>query len=225
MFTDAGREKLRLRAFRSRGFTDDDALLLMRGGLGLEDLCIRFQVEPRVIRRIAARYDLPRYGSLARPSPWNDEKIATLCREWAAGTSTVEIGRLIGLGKNAVVGKAFRLDLPPRENPIFPDKDGSPKRVRKLGKRGPYKKIVGPERPLKPLPKLVEPPPAPKPRIVAPPPPPPPPAPEPPRRGKITECSWPCGTPKTRDFHYCDEPSEPGRPYCAKHDRLARQAA
>ena len=45
---------------------------------------------------------------------WNDETIARLRAFWAEGLSTAEIGRRMGVSKNAVVGKAHRLNLPAR---------------------------------------------------------------------------------------------------------------
>lgn len=44
--------------------------------------------------------------------------IETLTREWASGISSAEIGRRMGISKNAVVGKAHRLRLPARQSPI-----------------------------------------------------------------------------------------------------------
>ena len=34
-------------------------------------------------------------------------------------------------------------------------------------------------------------------------------------------CSWPIGDPKTDDFKFCTEQSEPGRPYCTAHCAMA----
>ena len=56
------------------------------------------------------------------PSPWTPALIAKLARLWRAGMSAAEIGRRIGMSKNAIVGKARRLGLPPRENPVDYDK-------------------------------------------------------------------------------------------------------
>ncbi|MBN8899967.1 MAG: GcrA cell cycle regulator, partial [Rhodospirillales bacterium] len=50
---------------------------------------------------------------------WSDETIARLRDLWAEGHSTAEIGRRLGVSKNAVVGKAHRLDLPARPSPVF----------------------------------------------------------------------------------------------------------
>ena len=49
---------------------------------------------------------------------WNDDTILRLRGLWNEGHSTAEIGRRMGITKNAVVGKAHRLTLPPRPSPI-----------------------------------------------------------------------------------------------------------
>ena len=49
---------------------------------------------------------------------WNDEAIARLRALWDEGHSTAEIGRRMGVTKNAIVGKAHRLELPARPSPI-----------------------------------------------------------------------------------------------------------
>lgn len=42
----------------------------------------------------------------------------------------------------------------------------------------------------------------------------------PPRLGGRS-CLWPVGDPRQPDFHFCGEPVEPGKPYCASHCALA----
>ncbi len=49
---------------------------------------------------------------------WTDDVIATLRHLWKEGHSTAGIGRRVGVSKNAIVGKAHRLDLPRRPSPI-----------------------------------------------------------------------------------------------------------
>ncbi|MDR2902829.1 MAG: hypothetical protein LBU87_07000 [Lactobacillales bacterium] len=49
---------------------------------------------------------------------WTDDKIKLLKKLWTSGKSTVEIGHLLGLSKNAVIGKAHRMGLPTRPSPI-----------------------------------------------------------------------------------------------------------
>jgi GcrA cell cycle regulator len=56
-------------------------------------------------------------SEMSRPSPWTPERLATLRAEWATDASTAEIGRRMGISKNAVIGKARRLGLPAREAP------------------------------------------------------------------------------------------------------------
>lgn len=52
--------------------------------------------------------------------PWDDRNIALLRKLWDEGHSASEIGRRMGVSKNAVVGKAGRLGLQPRPSPILP---------------------------------------------------------------------------------------------------------
>lgn len=49
---------------------------------------------------------------------WTDERIARLTELWSQDLSTAEIGKILGITKNAVVGKAHRLGLPKRQSPI-----------------------------------------------------------------------------------------------------------
>lgn len=49
---------------------------------------------------------------------WTQERVAKLERLWQEGLTTAEIGRALGISKNAVVGKAHRLRLPSRQSPI-----------------------------------------------------------------------------------------------------------
>jgi GcrA cell cycle regulator len=32
---------------------------------------------------------------------------------------------------------------------------------------------------------------------------------------------WPVGDPKSTDFHFCNEPTEAGKPYCSRHCTMA----
>ncbi|HYM30686.1 MAG TPA: GcrA family cell cycle regulator [Candidatus Cybelea sp.] len=51
-------------------------------------------------------------------SIWTETRIEQLSALWKEGLSTAEIGRKLGISKNAVVGKAHRLHLPARPSPI-----------------------------------------------------------------------------------------------------------
>jgi GcrA cell cycle regulator len=169
---------------------------------------------------------------------WSDEVIGQLRALWAEGHSTAEIGRRLGVTKNAIVGKAHRLDLPARPSPIRRDPDATPMR------RAAVRRVEGPTLP--PLPSTVgdapgtafsgfaRPPAPPRPAVARPIVPAPPrvaprPAVAPPRPvavaprpyGRVVTCCWPLGEPGTREFRFCDVPSEPGRPYCEEHVKVA----
>ena len=45
---------------------------------------------------------------------WTPERMAQLTALWDEGVSTAEIGRRIGVSKNAVIGKVHRIGLVPR---------------------------------------------------------------------------------------------------------------
>ena len=178
---------------------------------------------------------------------WNEDVITRLRDLWTEGLSTAEIGRRLGVSKNAIVGKAHRLDLPARPSPIrreasepAPDRRATPRRVEgptlpPLASTG---ELPPPPPPAPPIVAVVMPVAAPPP-VVAPiiahvpaPPKAPPPRPvqvAPPRMqpiaarpyGRIVTCCWPIGEPGTRTFRFCDDRSEPGKPYCEEHVKLA----
>ena len=132
---------------------------------------------------------------------WTEERVAELMRLWEAGRSASEIGRLLGVSKNSVVGKAHRMKLKARPSPI--KRGGSPS-VR----RTPVAPIAKPAVQVQPAPKPVEARPA---------------AQAPVRRpvaranGKGPNCLWPIGDPGDQDFHFCGAPAVPGKPYCDEH--------
>lgn len=49
---------------------------------------------------------------------WTAGKVQTLRASWAVSTSAREISLELGTTKNAIIGKAHRLELPARPNPI-----------------------------------------------------------------------------------------------------------
>ena len=49
---------------------------------------------------------------------WTDDQVEELKRLWNEGLTTGEIGKALGVSKNAVVGKAHRLGLNSRPSPI-----------------------------------------------------------------------------------------------------------
>jgi GcrA cell cycle regulator len=51
---------------------------------------------------------------------WDDLKVLHLTKLWNRGDPTNEIAEIMGLSRNAVIGKAHRLKLRPRPNPVKP---------------------------------------------------------------------------------------------------------
>lgn len=159
---------------------------------------------------------------------WTDERIQELSRLWQAGLSASEIGKRLGISKNAVVGKAHRLNLPSRPSPIkqAPAQKGTPASGRKAraapetraasqsrAETRPKDKADKAEKPgdarvhaVKPASrqsgatvKTAMPQRQPK------------------QAGHRGGCLWPIGDPGDPDFHFCGADALPGKPYCAEH--------
>ena len=148
---------------------------------------------------------------------WTDEVIDRLKALWLEGHSTAEIGRRMGISKNAVVGKAHRLVLEGRPSPIRRGPSGERPR------RSCVKRVTGPTLPTMAAPVARDAVPA----TASLPPSPPAPSPSPLRAvrttggGRLMPCCWPIGEPGTRSFKFCDDESLPGKPYCSSHAALA----
>jgi GcrA cell cycle regulator len=165
---------------------------------------------------------------------WDEETIRLLRDLWTQGHSTAEIGRRLSVSKNAIVGKAHRLELDARPSPIR--RDG----VKTVAERSPaYPRAAGPTLPplastnvaaplastsnIQPLrapppdgPRLM----ATRPAVTPAPRPMMPSAPIQSRRS-APSCCWPIGEPGTKAFRFCDDTSVAGKPYCDEHARLA----
>lgn len=154
---------------------------------------------------------------------WADETILRLRTLWDEGLSTAEIGRRLGVSKNAVVGKAHRLDLPARPSPIRRDGSGGGATRRSAPRRaaGPTLPPLSSTSSLSGLASSAGPAVVPHSAALVAKPPPVRIAPPAPRYGRVVTCCWPLGEPGTRSFRFCDDPSEPGRPYCSEHVKLA----
>jgi GcrA cell cycle regulator len=130
---------------------------------------------------------------------WTEERIEDLRRLWAQGLSASQIAKRLGSGvsRNAVIGKAHRLGLASRPSPIQGEA-----RARAAVAVAPRPAMAPAPQPAKPLP-------APAPAATS------------AIRHKGPACQWPIGDPSSQEFAFCGEPSEPGRPYCAKHCGVA----
>ena len=135
---------------------------------------------------------------------WTDETILRLRTLWSEGLSTAEIGRRLNISKNAVVGKAHRLNLPARPSPIR----------RTIGaatpRQTPPKRAQGPTLP--PLSASIS---APVPvlRAIIPS--------TKLQQPRVIPCCWPIGEPGRPSFHFCNAAAIASKPYCEEHAAIA----
>ena len=136
---------------------------------------------------------------------WTDEQVEELKRLWDQGLTTGEIGKALGVSKNAVVGKAHRLGLNGRPSPIRRNEDeasasaegtNNVKEAKKTCKAAAQKTAEKEKKKLFTVNDLTS-----------------------------TSCRWPVGDPKDEDFHFCGKESLPDKPYCAEHAAIAYVSA
>jgi len=164
---------------------------------------------------------------------WTEETVAQLRVLWEEGLSTAEIGRRLGISKNAVIGKAHRLQLAARPSPIRRETQGEaaataseprPRRRRQAKPQpsaagaevparhaaaGQWAEVSGSEetrarRPASSVPVK----PAPSTRFSY-------------QSTRSHVCCWPIGDPGKPGFRFCNAEVLPGKPYCAEHAGLA----
>jgi len=155
---------------------------------------------------------------------WSDDVVQSLRRLWAEGHSAAEIGRRIGVSKNAAVGKAHRLGLPGRPSPIA--KENMP--LKRPAKHTTVPRLAGivPVDVTTPTPTRT---PVPV-RTTAPGTSPTPPKPAigciPPQPDETLRsvdrrpggtCCWPIGEPGSTTFRFCGVSVQSRAPYCPDH--------
>jgi len=120
---------------------------------------------------------------------WTPERIKVLIALWEEGLPTSEIGRRLGVTKNAVVGKVHRLGLKKRQSPIRQSAATSaqPKKPKKVAAPAP----TATKLPSGDVVRLEE--------LTA------------------AMCCWPEGEPGTPEFHFCGKSAVPEKPYCEDH--------
>ena len=148
---------------------------------------------------------------------WTDERVELLRKLWGEGHTAAEIAKKIGqVTRNAVIGKAHRLNLPSRVSPIRSKKKATIKPANTNVR--PLKKVVSKAKKKdaptvkKNAPQLPK-----EPEII----------------GdvkqldelKAHDCRWPYGDPQTDKFGFCGAQSLEGLPYCGEHAQMAYQAA
>lgn len=134
---------------------------------------------------------------------WTDDQVEELKRLWNEGLTTGEIGKALGVSKNAVVGKAHRLGLNSRPSPIRRTDD-------ETEQAAPAPQKTEPKEPAKKASQKAE-----------------------KHKEKLftvndltsSSCRWPIGDPKDADFHFCGKEAIPGKPYCPEHASVAYVSA
>lgn len=140
---------------------------------------------------------------------WTAEAIDQLRAFWAEGHSTAEIGRRMGITKNAVVGKAHRLNLDARPSPIRREAEAAERPAASQPRRVPSSSGTAREAPgvapgirrldqatghavVRAFPRV-----------------------------SVRNCCWPLGEPGTPDFRFCVSEALTGKPYCSDHASVA----
>jgi len=137
---------------------------------------------------------------------WNEEKVNKLKELWGKGNTASQIAEIIGgISRNAVIGKAHRLNLSSkiktknsssRQSFNINSEENNPKQ--KQGRKAKFKSLIiekdfEPENPKK-LEELDE-----------------------------TSCKWPIGHPEEKSFYFCGRSSLKDFSYCKLHLLYAYQ--
>ena len=137
---------------------------------------------------------------------WNEEKVAKLKELWGKGNTASQIAEIIGgLSRNAVIGKAHRLNLSSKirsrnlsSNQNFQSNSGEDNFKQKRGRKSKFQSLIiekdfEPENPKK-LEELDE-----------------------------NSCKWPVGHPEESSFYFCGRSSLKDFSYCKLHLLYAYQ--
>ena len=137
---------------------------------------------------------------------WTDEKVAKLKELWGKGNTASQIAEIIGgLSRNAIIGKAHRLNLSAKiktrtatSNQTFENSIENRNNKTKRGRRSKFKSLIiekdfEPENP-KQLEELDE-----------------------------SCCKWPIGHPNEKSFYFCGRSSLKDFSYCKLHLLYAYQ--
>tara|TARA_B100001094_G_scaffold303662_1_gene331958 strand:+ start:212 stop:709 length:498 start_codon:yes stop_codon:yes gene_type:complete len=137
---------------------------------------------------------------------WNDEKVAKLKELWGKGSTASQIAEIIGgLSRNAVIGKAHRLNLSSKikakgtsSNQNFKNNIGESDLKKRQGRKSKFQSLIiekdfEPENPKK-LEELDE-----------------------------NSCKWPIGHPEEESFYFCGRSSLKDFSYCKLHLLYAYQ--
>lgn len=118
---------------------------------------------------------------------WTEERLNKLKELWTKGLSISQIGEELGVSRNAIAGKVYRLDLPKRQSPI----SSKPAAKKQKAAAAIPELVDQADLPLKLALRNID--------------------------WSRSKCSWPIGDPKTTAFKFCGKDVVIGKPYCNDH--------
>jgi GcrA cell cycle regulator len=145
---------------------------------------------------------------------WTDEHVEFLKERWAAGDSASVIGKELGLSRNAVIGKADRLNLP-KHHTIKTIQAGHGFKIERKARPATTRKAPVNHKAVAALAEIIDRPPPPKIETLV----------KPVSLDvklldlKDHDCRWPTGERSTISF--CGHNTHENKPYCAYHCRMA----
>jgi GcrA cell cycle regulator len=128
---------------------------------------------------------------------WSDADDALLRSLWIEGLTCSQIGLRLGITKSAVIGRARRIGVGGRPNPIIRGGERAATDKRRIDNRPAPMDAARIAAANVAVPAVV--------RVVA----------------GSDGCRWPIGDPKHRDFRFCAAPRAASRPYCNDHHAKA----
>ena len=124
---------------------------------------------------------------MAEQLQWTEDRLEKLKDLWEKGLSISQIGKELGVSRNAIAGKVHRMGLSKRQSPI-----ASKSAPKKEATAKPAVEVAQPEKlPLKLALRNIN--------------------------WSRSRCSWPSGDPKTTAFKFCGKEVVAGKPYCNDH--------
>jgi GcrA cell cycle regulator len=129
---------------------------------------------------------------------WDEQQVALLSQLWAKGHTTAQIGAVMRLSKNAIIGKVHRLGLPSRPSPI--KRGAAHPAIERRSDSPPMKSTAH-------IIRLHTPQPMPRVASLA-----------PAKYQAVRDCQFP--TTPGRPYRFCAAPAAPGRVYCTRHVKV-----
>jgi GcrA cell cycle regulator len=142
---------------------------------------------------------------------WTEERVEALKTFWLEGNSAKEISLVLGVSRNAVIGKVHRLGLGGRHSPVAPRPVAgqTPRRTRtRVTVASAVNATVRAHTPRRRFVESAE---------------------VPPTAKLLTlddhSCRWPIGHPDEAEFGFCGRERARAGPYCAHHQQFAYRAS